>query len=104
MSQKEKMVLRSVYLPYSVDRQLRNTAFRSERSKNDVIREIIQAALTERKVTRADPSAKSSKAKVKVNSTPAKVKAPVRKIAKAKTAIKHANKMSVAGTHVREAA
>lgn len=41
----DKMVLRTVYLPQSLDQVLKGIAFRGDRSKNDVIRELIQAGI-----------------------------------------------------------
>jgi hypothetical protein len=45
----ENMVLRTVYLPRELDQQLKTVAFRDERSKNDIIRELIQAGLQSRR-------------------------------------------------------
>ncbi|WP_105435714.1 ribbon-helix-helix protein, CopG family [Neorhizobium tomejilense] len=39
------MVLRSVYLPQDLDANLRDLAFQSEKSKNELIRELVQEAL-----------------------------------------------------------
>jgi len=39
------MVLRTVYLPRSLDTELRNMAFTQERSKSDLIRELLVIAL-----------------------------------------------------------
>ena len=41
----ENMVLRTIYLPKDLDQTLKSAAIRGERSKGDVIRELIQAGL-----------------------------------------------------------
>lgn len=41
----ENMVLRTIYLPKDLDQTLKTAAIRGERSKGDVIRELIQAGL-----------------------------------------------------------
>jgi predicted transcriptional regulator len=42
------MVLRSVYLPQDLDANLRDLAFKSNKSKNELIRELVQQALAAR--------------------------------------------------------
>lgn len=44
-----KMVLRTVYLPIELDRRLRGIAFREERSKGDLMRDLIGEALARRR-------------------------------------------------------
>lgn len=46
--QPESMVLRTVYLPRELDQQLKTAAFRDARSKNDIIRELIQIGMRSR--------------------------------------------------------
>ncbi len=41
----ENMVLRTIYLPKELDQALKSAAVRGERSKGDVIRELIAAGL-----------------------------------------------------------
>ena len=41
----DNMVLRTIYLPKELDQTLKSAAIRGERSKGDVIRELIQAGL-----------------------------------------------------------
>ena len=41
----DKMVLRTVYLPFELDQELRSIAFRDNRSKNDLIRELIKTGI-----------------------------------------------------------
>jgi len=41
----DRMVLRTVYLPFDLDQKLRSIAFRDNRSKNDLIRELIKAGI-----------------------------------------------------------
>jgi len=41
----ENMVLRTIYLPKELDQTLKTAAIRGERSKGDVIRELIAAGL-----------------------------------------------------------
>jgi hypothetical protein len=41
----DKMVLRTVYLPFDLDQELRSIAFRDNRSKNDLIRELIKSGI-----------------------------------------------------------
>lgn len=48
------LILRTVYLPKEVDRELKGVAFRSERSKNALIRELIVEAIKARR-DRGDP-------------------------------------------------
>jgi len=43
------LVLRTVYIPRSLDTTLRNIAFREERTKSDLIRELLQVGLHYRK-------------------------------------------------------
>jgi hypothetical protein len=47
--QSENMVLRTVYLPRELDQQLKTAAFRDARSKNDIIRELIQIGMRSRR-------------------------------------------------------
>jgi hypothetical protein len=44
-----KMVLRTVYLPLDLDRDLRGIAFREERSKGDLMRDLLVEALEQRR-------------------------------------------------------
>jgi hypothetical protein len=48
------LILRTVYLPKEVDRELKGVAFRSERSKNALIRDLIVEAIKARR-DRGDP-------------------------------------------------
>lgn len=48
------LILRTVYLPKEVDRELKAVAFRSERSKNALIRDLIVEAIKARR-ERGDP-------------------------------------------------
>ena len=41
----EKMVLRTVYLPFDLDQELKSIAFTNDRSKGDLIRELIKAGI-----------------------------------------------------------
>ena len=52
-----RMVLRTVYLPPSVDDELRVRAFRSNQTKNDLIREAVTRWLSD-KAAGVQPSAK----------------------------------------------
>jgi plasmid stability protein len=56
-----KMVLRTVYLPEGLDQELRAVAFRSERSKNDVIRRFVEAGLLENPERLPKKKAKAAK-------------------------------------------
>lgn len=41
----DKMVLRTVYLPFDLDQELKSIAFRDDRSKNDLIRELVKLGM-----------------------------------------------------------
>lgn len=41
----DKMVLRTVYLPFDLDQELKSIAFRDDRSKNDLIRELVKMGM-----------------------------------------------------------
>lgn len=41
----DKMVLRTVYLPFELDQELKSIAFRDDRSKNDLIRELVKLGM-----------------------------------------------------------
>lgn len=41
----DKMVLRTVYLPFDLDQELKSIAFRDDRSKNDLIRELVKMGI-----------------------------------------------------------
>ncbi|TIO80819.1 MAG: hypothetical protein E5X74_31470 [Mesorhizobium sp.] len=60
----ENMVLRTVYLPKDLDQKLKVVAFGQERSKNDIIRELIQAGLKARGISLVEKPARSKPAAV----------------------------------------
>lgn len=49
----ENMVLRTVYLPRELDQKLKAAAIRSERSKGDIIRDLIQAGFVAKESSHA---------------------------------------------------
>lgn len=41
----DKMVLRTVYLPFHLDQELKSIAFRGDRSRNDLVLELVKLGL-----------------------------------------------------------
>ncbi len=74
----DNMVLRTVYLPRELDQQLKSAAFRNERSKNDVIRELIQVGLQS---LQAKHDHRFDKQAIKSGGRPVSVKRAVRRVA-----------------------
>ncbi|MBY3179091.1 ribbon-helix-helix protein, CopG family [Rhizobium leguminosarum] len=60
------MVLRSVYLPQDLDANLRDLAYKSTKSKNELIRELVQEALTARGYSASGKQVVSPSKKVEV--------------------------------------
>ncbi|MGR9400205.1 hypothetical protein ACU8M5_10710 [Rhizobium leguminosarum] len=73
----ENMVLRTVYLPKDLDLLLKAAAFRDSKSKNDLIRELIQTGIA---TMRSDGDKRFSTIEPKGGRKPVSVQAPVRKV------------------------
>ena len=61
MAAQENMVLRTVYLPKPLDKQLRTMAFANEQTKGDLIRTLVNEALAAR-----ETAATATQPKVKI--------------------------------------
>ena len=65
------MVLRTVYLPRELDAKLKIIAFQEDRSKNDIVRELLQEGLDSRNAPRAIVSADRSAPRAVLDAAPA---------------------------------